>query len=521
MFQSLNRSNVHEYYEIIDDKTLSFKDRVLLLYGNEVNSINQLASIDLDDKYISGFKNTIDEIIRKQSKVLIVSDYDCDGICALVIMLRMFEYLKVKVNYYIPSREKEGYGISAKIVKMAKDYRFDMIITLDNGIVALEAIELANQYNIDMMIIDHHKFSELPNVKTIIHPDLLDEYHHAMCTGGLMYVLSRSFYHDDYSLVLAMMATMGDVCEVKNANRYILTEGLKAINKDIAQTYPIMKLMKKNGPYTYDDISFNIIPKINAISRMDHMTNVNIIPKFLNDFDHHNLNTLNQIEEINQLRKAISNECANRLASRQFDDDLVLIYEEDLIEGLCGLIANNLVNKIKKPVIVLTKSNGLIKGSARSIDGFDLHACLKAYHDFFVSFGGHKKAVGLSLQEEKLDSFKEMIKNTRVDVEVEKTKCVLISEDDLTFENLDFIKSLEPFGEGLNEPLLYLDNPKIIYKFMIKNLYPKYTLSSKVEAISFDSNMNYDDIKAMIGHAKIQFYNNKAKINFSIKQIVI
>ena len=121
----------------------------------------------------------------------------------------------------------------------------------------------------------------------------------------------------------------------------------------------------------------------------------------------------------------------------------------------------------------------------------------------------------------RLTSSKEIIKNTRVDVEVEKTKCVLISEDDLTFENLDFIKSLEPFGEGLNEPLLYLDNPKIIYKFMIKNLYPKYTLSSKVEAISFDSNMNYDDIKAMIGHAKIQFYNNKAKINFSIKQIVI
>ena len=145
MFRSLNRSNVHEYYEIIDDKTLSFKDRVLLLYGNEVNNINQLASIDLDDKYISGFKNTIDEIIRKQLKVLIVSDYDCDGICALVIMLRMFEYLNVKVNYYIPSREKEGYGISTKIVKMAKDYHFDMIMTLDNVIVALEAIELANQ----------------------------------------------------------------------------------------------------------------------------------------------------------------------------------------------------------------------------------------------------------------------------------------------------------------------------------------------------------------------------------------
>ena len=128
-----------------------------------------------------------------------------------------------------------------------------------------------------------------------------------------------------------------------------------------------------------------IIPKINAISRMDHMTNVNIIPKFLNDFEHSNLNTLSQIEEINQLRKTISTDCANRLALKQYDDDIVLIYEEGLIEGLCGLIANNLVNKIKKPVIVLTKSNGLIKGSARSIDGYDLHGVLKRREDLFIT----------------------------------------------------------------------------------------------------------------------------------------
>lgn len=521
----LKSSELSENFEFIDEPELSISERLKKYYHDETlfDKLNDERELGLTGPTIEHFKEAIDSLVNRNAKVLIVSDYDCDGVTSLTIMVRLFARLGLKVNYYIPSRIKEGYGLSVRIVEMAHKNGFDTILTLDNGIVAFDALAKAKEYGMEVNIVDHHEYQNLPDVNAIVHPNLLDDYYEGLCTGGLTYLISKQYYEDDYSAILAMVATLADVCKVFKGNRMLLKNGLERLNDYEGQPLPIHYLLKKQKSYTFSDISFQLVPKINAISRMDHLTNINMFAKFMLDTEHANLDTVEQINKINDIRKQLSRDLAEQAASDvDPNQNIIVVYDDEFVEGLCGLIATNLVRRFDKPCLVLTKGeNDIIKGSGRSIDGFDLYGNLTNLKDLFTSFGGHQKAVGLSLNAKDFDEFKERLSKIKVEVVKKKKPCLLVQYAELNNDNFGFLNQLEPYGEGFEEPLFCIVRPVIKSKFLIKNLYPKFTFDNGCEAISFDKSTYVDQAEAMIGHLSFNNFNHKVKLNLNLENVVI
>lgn len=511
--------NLNDKYTLIEDNSLSFKDKVFSLYSED--TLRDLFCEDIPDfkhDELEYFKNLLEEIMSKKLKVLIVSDYDCDGVLALVIFSRLLDNLKIDYKYYIPSRIKEGYGLNDTIVDRAIKYHFDVLITIDNGVSAIDQLKKLKDNGIRTVVIDHHEYTNRPDTDVFLHPFIFDDYYHYMCSGALTLMISRAYMMDDYSVVLAMITVLSDVMKVYGVNRQILKSGIKILNE---QRYlPIVNILDKET-YSYGDMSFGVIPKINAISRMDHMTNVNILVKYFMDLDHDNRDTALQIEKINNLRKDLSTAmCEKGLKMIKENNTINVIYDNEFHEGLCGIAANKIVSSTSKPAIVMALTNGIYKGSGRSIDGINLYESLKKY-DGYLAFGGHEKAVGLSINKDKLDSFIDYINNLNVDYKPSKKKLIRIGMDDLTYDNIMFLESLKPFGEGFAEPLFYIEKPVIKSCFMIKNLYPKYTLANGIEAISFDSRLKVQSCEGFIGNIKLNNYRNRIKINISLKEIVL
>ncbi len=518
---SLNNFDFSDIYDLIGQETLSFADKVFEYYSFDAKMINE----DLPEAkncynpVVASFIKMIEELKTQKSKVLIIGDYDCDGIAATVIFSRLLNYLGITNNYLIPSRIKDGYGISTAHVKMAASYHFDVIVTLDNGIVAYDAIALAKKYGLRVMVIDHHQFTKLPDADTVVHPDLLPEGFNNLCTAGLCFVLSTFFYDDDYSKQLAMVATIADVMRVTGYNRRLLREGLLLF--DQKTNTPLHRLIKRQKNYSYNDIAFQLIPKINAVSRMDHLANVNHLVKYLRTADQIDDEAAEKIVKINELRKTRSKAMTD--TARQMirgNDEVILIKNEEFLEGLCGLVAGNLTAEFNKPAIVLTANRTIYKGSARSITGIDLYDALVDF-DRYAAFGGHKKALGLSVEKDHYHAFQHYVSHLHLVYKPQKNRLIYLDFKDLNCDDLALLVSLAPFGEGFPEPTFFIDHPQIVKCFMIKGMYPKYTLTNNVEAIGFDQRLYQKNVRAIIGKLAVNSFGITKKINISIEEIVL
>lgn len=518
---SLSNFDFSDIYDLIGQQTLSFADKVFEYYSFDARKIDDdlPQTKDCFCKTVEQFVKMIEEIKKEKQKVLLIGDYDCDGVASTVIFSRLLNHLGISSNFLIPSRIKDGYGISLANVKMAANYNFDVIVTLDNGIVAYEAIALAKKSGIKVMVIDHHKFTQLPCADAVVHPDFLPEGFSGLCTGGLCYALSSFFYDDDYSKQLAMVATIADVVPVTGYNRRLLKEGLTLFDRKVDT--PLHRLVKRQKNYSYNDIAFQLIPKINAVSRMDHLANVNHLAKYLKTTDEIDDDAADKITRINELRKTSSKamtDLARRMISR--NDEVILVKNEDFLEGLCGLVAGSLTSEFNKPAIVMAANKSVYKGSARSIDGIDLYEALSGF-DRYASFGGHKKALGLSVEKENFGAFQRYVSQLNLIYQPPKNRLIYLDFNDLNCDDLNLLVSLAPFGEGLSEPTFFIDHPQILKCFMIKGMYPKYTMANNVEAIGFDSRLYQKDIRAIIGKLSLNSFGITKKINISIEEIVI
>lgn len=517
MSNLLSRLEFDNTYNVIDGGT--FKER-FWRYFTDVKREDLVIedAIRISTKEVTFFKEMIDDIKRNDKKVFIVSDYDADGVMALCIMLRLFDHLEIKANYYIPSRTNEGYGISEKIVDTAHRYGFDCIITLDNGIIAHSAIAYAKKLGLKTIVIDHHEYETSCDADIIIHPHLLDEYHQDMCTAGLVYALSQNFYDDKYSLILAMIATIGDVVPVTRCNRKIIVEGLKEYDRDELSASNIKVLAGLNAIAKAEDIAFKVVPKINAISRLDPLCNVNHFVKYFKD-DHLDVMTAEKIIKINELRKDKTSAIIKAAQKAYNGEPFIIMHSEDYLLGLCGIVAGKLAEEYKRPAIILNKGD-LYKGSGRSYGNFDLYGFLSAFKAEFTQFGGHQKAIGITLDQKALDHLYREVKDFNFVSSAIKTDVIKIKEEEMTLDNLAFIASFEPYGEMLKRPLFYIEAPDIKSSFLIKGQYPKYSLHNGHELFSFDKDMYGVAIKGVIGTLDISSYN-KTKITMSLKQIVL
>lgn len=491
-------------------ETNDLLNSILELNNLKISDLNKQYDFSIDDEVFLNFK---DKLLKdKEKKFLIVGDYDCDGICATTIIKRLLNYLNINSNHYIPSRIKEGYGLNNEIVLKAIENNFDCLIMVDNGIVAYDQIKMAIDHGINVYIIDHHEYETLPEAKAIIHSNIVTDKFKDLSAGGLSFVLSRLFYEDDLSLVLGGLSTISDMMSVIGFNRFLINEMLNKINS-IEQ----MVLLNDSKKVEYRDLSFNIIPKINAVSRMEPEGNPNYLVKYFNDlaFAKEYIKTLNYL---NEQRKSSTKYMANMANSLiNLSDDIVLIYSEVFKEGLCGLIGNRILHEINKPIIVLAKTdNGDYKGSGRAPEGVNLYELVKSFSGF-KAFGGHEGAIGLSLEEDKLAEFKEYLNSIKINNE-SVTDVYKLNADDLNFDTLNILNSLKPFGLGLKEPLIAFDNFDY-KKIVISSRFPKYLIRNDLSAISFNERYISVTPNTFIGHLNVDSYRKNC-LSFLIEEII-
>ena len=511
-------------YRIYDENT-SFIQKVINSYDLSEGQKEEIYDNNLDlptcdDPELLMIADRIMDAKENNEKIFIAGDYDTDGIMATTILKDTLDNLGIENGYYIPNRFDEGYGLSVNTCKLVYEKGYDLIITVDNGVKALDAIEYCNSVGLEIIVTDHHQMEEEVDVVNILHPELLDDYYKGMCGAGMAYLISESINHNDYHTVLAMIATIGDMMNLFGYNRKLVRKGLQILNK---KQYPnVIALFDKKTKYNEIDVAFQVVPKINAIGRLANMSNPNTLIKYFVSKDNKLISSFSkQIININNLRKSKSKVMVEKAKSLMTDDSINLIYDESFEEGMCGLAAGSIANSIHKATIVLTKKDDKYVGSARSVIGFDLYEYLNKVSYLFDKFGGHKMAAGLSISEDNLLKFKNYLENNQVDYDEVCTQTIKCNLNELTIEIVKELDSLRPFGQGLPQPLFYVGDYTITNYTKVKGIYPKWSLKSNnnISAIAFSDSLDKPNPISLIANAQINLYMNKESVSLIVKDI--
>ena len=455
------------YFENTHYKDIAKKEKVSPLVAKAIEAYNLKLDKDLSlaDPYkYNGLQSLVGfllKAINEKKKIVIYGDYDVDGICSVGILKRMFELLNTQVGYYIPSRYKDGYGLTLEKVNEISNKGYDILICIDNGINAHEAINLAKEKNITVIVLDHHELnSTIPNCDYYLHPQLSNFSEYNMCASSIAYYLSLAMLsnNDAKCAILAGIATLSDVMPLINQNKLLVRQAIKLLNQHL---FPNLDLLIDETEYNEKTLTMSLIPKLNSVGRILKDTRVNHLIKFLFEEDKNTtLNLVKFILDCNKNRKTISDECFNNI--KISDNEKIIIYKSDsLIEGVCGIVASKLVNSINIPAIVFAKSEDgkYYKGSARSIEGINIVDMLSNI-DYIVNFGGHPKAAGITINVDDFDNFKadiERLSSTYNPVVVPK-KAILLEEDELTYKSYIELLKYGPFGEENPFPLFGLKN---------------------------------------------------------------
>ena len=388
---------------------MEFKEQLLNYYNlNESQYLEltkPLEEITLPDYNkvpdMKAIKDRIFKAIENKEKIIIYGDYDCDGICSTSIMVKTFEKLGYPVSYYIPIRYTDGYGLNVKNVIKIKEAGFDLIITVDNGISANEAIDKANELGMDVIVIDHHETPEEP-VKAlgVIHPIVSKISDIYGCGGYMSLICSAGLLgeYDDYLVTLAGLSTISDMMELREYNRDVVRLSLANLEKF---KYKAIMSLVDSPIISEKTYGLEVAPKINAIGRLVDDKNINLLVKFLtSNSDDEIFRIAAWIKNTNELRKTLTKEAVEALPKDLLNEEGIVL-KLDIKEGLIGLIANRLMNEHNVPSIIFTEDStdkSFLKGSIRSKEGFNVQKAFESLSKYLVAGGGHALAGGLTIK---------------------------------------------------------------------------------------------------------------------------
>lgn len=441
--------------------------------------------------------------IAENKKILVYGDYDSDGICSSTILYLFFKSLGANVDVFIPNRFENGYGISIEAIEEIQSYyEPDLIVTVDLGITAIEEVEILKQEGIDIVITDHHiPLDEIPDC-ICVDPKLESEYgFDALCGAGVAMKLVEAISGREQAnkyLDLAAIATVGDIVPLVDENRAIAKIGIDKINKgDCLKSISFMLKKLEFEKINSTDISFKIVPRLNACGRMDNAIKVF---EFLIETDEKLLEQkYAEIESDNNLR-LVSIDKGNKIIDKCLKlvdrtEPSVLI-EGDFHEGIIGILASRVCHEFNKPVIIFTKTeDGTLKGSGRSIESVDIHKIIASMSDMLVNFGGHKMAIGVEIESEAFESFKKIFNEKILEVADKKAFFVdnlkydiEIFEQDLNENFYKELSLLEPFGCENEKPILALKQNNVIVEPMSDKVFKHYKCftSNNTPLVSFN-----------------------------------
>ena len=434
---------------------------------------------DLRDPYIfQDMEKAVDKILRaanNNERILIYGDYDVDGITSVALLFSILREFTNNLYYYIPNRFQEGYGLNEEAIDIAFKNNFKLIITVDCGISSIHEIEKANNYGIDIIVIDHHQpQKDLPSAIAIINPKCDKNYPFKELAGvGVSFKMAQALYlklkknQDDLWNLLDYVAlgSIADSVPFIDENRILIKYGLKTLNQTKKEGLKalIMESGVNYGNLGTKEVNFALAPRINAAGRLgDSKLALELL---LTDSKYKAKHLSRKLSEINKRRQEIGDNIlreAREFASIQVkeeDNKVLVLASENWNQGVIGIIASRLVDEFNRPTIVISKKDGIAKGSGRSIKGFHLYNVLELCQDILINFGGHKLAAGITIESNKIPEFKSMIneisqnfiKKDDLHPELKVDTQILLS--DINFGLIKDINILEPFGIGNPQPV--------------------------------------------------------------------
>ncbi|RXJ85655.1 single-stranded-DNA-specific exonuclease RecJ [Arcobacter sp. CECT 8985] len=480
----------------------------------------------------------IKEAVLNNEQITIVGDYDVDGVVSTTIMVDFFNKVGYKIKHIIPNRFEHGYGLSEKIVDLIDS---GLVVTVDNGISAIQASKKLERKGIDLIITDHHTVgTELPHAFAIVNPKQHDctfpfkdicgaQVAWYLC-AGIKKELNLDINMSDFFDLLSV-AIVADIMPMTDLNYTLVRHGLKSIKSSKRPAFKKLNEVLSKNFYVSDDIGFMIAPKINSAGRMD---DASIALSFLlskNEFEAEN--SLSLLDELNNYRKTLQEEITKKATQKIIHEhNVIVVWGEQWHEGVIGIVASKLSNKYKKPAFVFSITNGIAKGSARANAKINLHTLITKCSSLLLGFGGHKNAAGLAMKEENLEVFQEKINSLLIDtpkgdlhIDYECLGELDVSSVDLDF--LSIIEKFEPYGLENKKPIFKISNAKVLkVQFIGKDKnHLKLLLNSDgfiFEALKFhhSEEINIQNIDLIVSINKNEF-RGEVSAQFLIEDILL
>lgn len=418
----------------------------------------------------------LDKAIDSKEKILIYGDYDVDGTTSVALVYSFLRKIHQNIDYYIPDRYGEGYGISYKGVEYAAENEVSLVIALDCGIKANDKIALANEKGIDFIICDHHNpGEEIPKALAVLDPKRIDcHYPYKDLSGcGVGFKLLQALtihrklsFKDLYEyLDLVAVSIASDIVSITGENRILAFYGLKQLNN--SPRMGLKSIIQTSGlevkEISISDVVFKIGPRINAAGRIESgKSAVKLLIEEDKDFAAELCEKINVHNETRQhLDRTITEEALEMINSdeRLQQKSSTVLFNDNWHKGVIGIVASRIIENYYKPTVILTQSNGLATGSARSVDGFDLYAAIDYCSDLLENFGGHKHAAGLTMKPENIKKFEEKFEEfvsqniTEQQLMPQINIDQKISFSDITPKFYRIMKQFAPFGPGNMSPI--------------------------------------------------------------------
>ena len=419
----------------------------------------------------------LNDAMGRKERILVYGDYDVDGCTAVALVYKFLQQFYSNIDYYIPDRYDEGYGISKKGLEYAKETGVKLIIILDCGIKAIEEIAYAKSIGIDFIICDHHVPDDvMPDAVAVLNPKREDDtypFKH-LCGCGVGFKLMQAFAKNNsipFSRLIPLLdfcavSIAADIVPVTEENRILAFHGLKQLNQNPnIGLKAIIDICGLNGrDISMSDIVFKIGPRINASGRMENgKESVDLLIE--RDFATA-LRKARHINEYNEQRKDIdkqmteeANQIVAKLESQKHHSSIVL-YDENWKKGVIGIVASRLTEIYFRPTVVLTRDENLATGSARSVAGFDVYSAIKHCRDLLLNFGGHTYAAGLTLRWDDIKEFQQRFqKYVEEHIQPEQTEPILDIDAQIDFKDISSkrlhndLKRFAPFGPGNEKPI--------------------------------------------------------------------
>lgn len=494
------------------------------------------------DKFTEGLIKAINE----KHKIVIVGDYDVDGVMATAIAMLGLKNIDADVDFYINNRFVEGYGFKPETLDAVLEKYPDVktIITVDNGIVSFEAVELAVKTGIQVLLTDHHEpksDGSLPNAHAIVNHKRHDcEYPFKHLSGaGVIFKMLLLLYwelelelEDIYDLLdILAVSTIADVVSITDENRVFIREGLRLIRSDHRLFFKILNEEMEIVEIDEETVGYKYSPAINAIGRLDGCPS-EIVEAIISDDEEFVREICRKMVYKNKARQEHTKEQVDKaellLLEETYTDALVL-YDDSFMEGIAGLIAGKLCERHHKPAIALAEHHGILKGSARSTPLLDIKKALDYCADLLEGYGGHPQAGGLSLKAENLPLFKkrlnEYVKREMEGKDIAKTVFIdsRLEANEINGDTLDEIDKLKPYGQDFRKPTFGFKTRVLEFGRDVKGNTLRIIGDNKICVLGFDNKKQYIELGepshiAVVGCPSINIFRGIVSYQFVINE---